>query len=129
MFKYNFLLKIFMIAKKVIKLPSSKKVFGHDDGTCEKATLIALLGEGFKRKLNPTDKIFITEEYLPDDFLGDSPTLANLKNRQSTITYGELNKLYENRYGKKYSPEAEKERRELDLGLEIEMRHRKNSYF
>jgi hypothetical protein len=103
-----------MISKKVIKLPSSKKVFGHDDGTCEEKTLISLLEEGSKRKLKLRDKIFITEEYLPDDFLGDSPTLANLKNRPSTITYGELNRLYENRYGKKYSFKEEEERKAFE---------------
>jgi hypothetical protein len=118
-----------MVTKKVIKLPSSKKVFGHDDGTCEEKTLVSLLEEGSKRKLKLRDKIFITEEYLPDDFLGDSPTLANLKNRPSTITYSELNRLYENRYGKKYSPEAEKERRESEFDLETERNRRKGNYF
>jgi hypothetical protein len=103
-----------MASKKAIKLPSSKKVFGHDDGTCDEKTLASLLEEGLKRKLKPKDKIFITEEYLPDDFLGDSPTSANLKHKQSIITYGELNKLYENFFERKYSPEEEKERRNFE---------------
>lgn len=96
-----------------IKLPSSKKIFGHDNGNYEEGTLIALLEEGLKKNLKSTDKIMIIEEYLPEGVC-ENPGIGNLKDRPSTITYGELNQLYENRFNKKYSPEEENERKVFD---------------
>lgn len=107
-----------MVSKKVIKLPSSKKVFGHDDGTCDVKTLVSLLGEGLKRKLKSMDKISIIEEYLPAGVC-DNPTTANLKDRKSTITYGRLNELYVEFFDKKYSSEAEQEREEFNKEMTI----------
>lgn len=111
-----------------IKLPSSNNVFGHDDGTYETNTLVALLREGLKRKLKPTDKVIIIEEYLPAGVC-DNPGFGNLKDRKSTITYEELVNLYEKQFHQKYSSEAEKERKSLDLGLELEYNKRKNLCF
>lgn len=102
-----------MKRKNPIRLPSSKEIFGHDDGTCETNTLVSLLEEGLKKKLKSKDKIIITEEYLPEGVC-DNPGLGSLRNRKSVITYGKLNKLYEEFSGKKYSPEKEKERKEFD---------------
>ena len=103
-----------------IKLPSSRKVFCHGDGTFEKNTLIALLEEGWKRKLKSKDKIITTEDYLPDSFYekgGSCPTENDLRFKKEIVTYGELNKIYERMFDEKYSPEAEEERNNFEMDV------------
>lgn len=101
-----------------IRLPSSKKIFGHDDGTCDTSTLVALLEEGLKKKLISKDKIIITEEYLPENVC-DNPGIGSLRDRKAIITYGKLKELYKNFFGKKYSPEVEQEREGFNQEMAI----------
>lgn len=107
------MLRFSMITKKAIKLPSSKEVFCHGNGDFEKNTLIALLEEGWRRKLKSNDKIITTEDYLPHSFYkegGKCPTENDLKFKKEIISYGELKKIYERMFDQKYSPYAEQER-------------------
>lgn len=104
--------------KKAIRLPSSKEVFGHDNGNCEKNTLVSLLEEGLKRKLKSKDKIIITNESLRDNFNYENiPTENDLILKKEIITYGELNRIYERVFDRKYSPEEEKERSDFEIAV------------
>jgi len=94
-----------MVVKKAIKLSSSERIFGHDDGTCDTNTLVSLLEEGLKMELKSEDKIIITEEYLPEGVC-DNPGVGSLRNRKSIITYGRINEVYESFFGKRYSSEV-----------------------
>jgi hypothetical protein len=102
--------------KKAIRLRSSNKVYGHDDGSFVEHTLVSLLEEGWKKKLKDNDRVIVTDEYLRDNFNSDDiPTENDLRLKKEIITYGELKRVYERTFDREYSPEEEKERSDFQL--------------
>ncbi|MDP2672461.1 MAG: hypothetical protein Q8O84_01470 [Nanoarchaeota archaeon] len=92
-----------------VKLPSSIKVFGHDDDSFEESVLFSLLEESCKRKLSNKTKIIITDEYIPDNI--SIPETADLRNyiklKKSTITFAGLKEIYKRYWKVDYSSEVE----------------------
>jgi len=96
-----------------VRLPSSNKIFGHDDDSFEENVLFSLLEESCKRKLSNKTKIIVTGEHIPDDI--EIPETADLRNyiklEKSTITFAELKELYKKYWKMDYSSEFEEERK------------------
>jgi hypothetical protein len=97
--------------KKAIELPSSGKVYGHEDGSYVEHTLISLLDEASSMGLKDNDRIVTRSEFLPDDFPEDvDPTLADLKLKKEIMSYRDLKSVYKRSFGIEYSYETEEER-------------------
>lgn len=102
--------------KKAIRLPSSEKVYGHDDGSFVEHTLVALLDEASSMGLKDNDRIITMCEYLPDDFPDDvDPTLADLKLKKEIMSYRDLKAVYKMGFGVEYSSQTDEERRDFRM--------------
>ena len=98
-----------------VKLPSSSKVFGHDDDSFEESVLFSLLEESCKRKLSNKTKIIITNEYLPDIAFSDDANLRlYFKTKKSTTTFAKLKELYKEYWKRDYSPEKDRSKNNLE---------------
>lgn len=98
-----------------IKLPSSNRIFGHDDDSFEESVLVSLLYEAYKRKLTNKTKIIITDEYLPNDVPEEVCDSSYLKLKKSTITFAGLKDIYKRYWKSDYSPEVEEERKKMNF--------------
>ncbi|MEK6823458.1 MAG: hypothetical protein AABY06_00325 [Nanoarchaeota archaeon] len=98
-----------------VKLPSSNKIFGHDDDSFEESVLFSLLEESCKRKLSNKTKIIITNEYLPDIAFSDDANLRlYFKTKKSTTTFAKLKELYKEYWKRDYSPEKDRSKNNLE---------------
>ncbi len=97
-----------------IRLPSSNKIFGHDDDSFDERVLCSLLEEAHKRKLPNKTKIIITEEYFPDNLPvpEDADLRLYLKTKKSATTFVELKELYKKYYHGDYFLESLKKQGE-----------------
>jgi hypothetical protein len=104
--------------RKAIVLPSSGKVYGHDDDSYVEHTLVALLDEASSIRLTDKDNIVTMCEYLPDDFPDDvDPTISDLKLKKEIIKYKDLKDTYKMSFGREYSPQSDEERRDFKLAV------------
>jgi len=95
-----------------VKLPSSNRIFGRDNGDFEKNILVSLLNEAYKRKLLNKTKIIVSNVYMTKNApnnLWDYSDYFELKKSQMNLA--KLKKLYRNTFGVNYSPEFEEERK------------------
>ena len=111
-----------------VKLPSSSKVFGHDDDSFEESVLVSLLEESCKRKLSNKTKIIITNEYMPNDVPEDICDSSYFKSKKEIISLIELKSLYKKIFHIDYSPEFEKERTRLEFADLEKQRERADAW-
>lgn len=109
-----------------VRLPSSDKLFLHDDDSFEEKVLVSLLEEAHGKKLPMKTKIIFTERKLDYDQLpigyDTMPEYYNsLENYlvyfESEISLEELHELYEKVFKSKFTPEEAEERRSFEMAV------------